>query len=160
MVLGDLDTDGRVDLVLLTASATLVHFGNGDGTFGPQNNLGNIGGFNVQLGDLNGDNRIDIAIGTSGGPILFFATGSPGNFATGVAANVSTGGDGDVAIADLNSDGRPDLAASFPQTSFFAFIILQANGPLGNFNGPFGFSFGGKCGQRPRSCNSRFKLRR
>ena len=70
----------------------------------------------VHVGDLDGDGRPEIIVANYGGNSLslFQNIGAPGSLTTGSFAPkyelVVGGNPADVAIADLNNDGRPDLA--------------------------------------------------
>lgn len=115
----DVNADGNLDLILQTAapsSALLVFQGNGDGTFQlPQSTVDSNASFITPvLGDLNGDGKLDflnflteqtgdvlsLQFGNSNGtfqaPVTFSALDLPANPA--------------LAIGDLNSDGRMDVA--------------------------------------------------
>ncbi|HEY3216139.1 MAG TPA: VCBS repeat-containing protein, partial [Candidatus Eisenbacteria bacterium] len=70
VAIGDLNADGKPDLVTANASApgsVSVLLGNGDGTFGPRTDFATGGGpSSVAIGDLNGDGKPDLAVANPG----------------------------------------------------------------------------------------------
>jgi hypothetical protein len=139
VAIGDLNGDGRLDLVVANEkSSTLsVLLGNGDGTFGAKNDYATAGGPTcVAIGDLNGDGRSDLAVASyTSGPVTVSSVSvllGNGDGTFGARNDYSTGDfPVSVAIGDLNADGKPDL-------------VVANNGPatvsvlLGNGDGTFG----------------------
>ncbi|HET6146066.1 MAG TPA: VCBS repeat-containing protein [Polyangia bacterium] len=136
IVVADLDGDGHADLAAVAASGArvIVLIGNGDGTFKtPTTYLANASSPQSQslaVGDFNGDSKLDFAVSsidTDSVSVLLGDGGgrfrAPMTFATG---NLST--PISVAVADLDGDGKLDLA------------LTNAKGPgvlLGNGDGTF-----------------------
>jgi FG-GAP-like repeat/Bacterial Ig-like domain (group 3)/FG-GAP repeat len=122
VALADLNGDGKPDLVVMTHSnCVLVYLNNGTG-FGATPAAYALpsfpeaaGVFPVSIGDLNGDGRLDIAVATridSSSYVTshvneFFGDGS-GGFGPCVSTFMPAG---DVAMGDVNGDGRLDLAS-------------------------------------------------
>ena len=115
MALGDLNGDGRLDVVTGNAMSDSVSvlLGKGDGTFATMVDYPT--GDNppsVALGDLNGDGKLDLVLSLSYvGTVSILPGAGDGSFGTKVdyaagPANVSS-----VALGDLNGDGRLDVAA-------------------------------------------------
>src|SRR5258708_18695246 len=66
VAVGDLDGDGKLDVVGTDANgnATFVYYGNGDGTFtaGPAADVGTAP-YSIAIGDLDGDGKADVVVG-------------------------------------------------------------------------------------------------
>src|SRR5207244_1237780 len=124
--IADLNGDGHLDLIATDQSGLRVLLGRGDGTFTAATTFAG-GGSALALGDRNGDGRID-AVTTD--PDIFYnrVTVSvllgqgDGTFAPAVDYNAGRGPQA-VAIADLNRDGKADLAVGGPGVS-----VLRGNG--------------------------------
>ncbi|MFJ6479728.1 FG-GAP repeat domain-containing protein [Streptomyces sp. NPDC091682] len=135
--LGDLNGDGKADLVTpVKGSNTLVAaLGDGKGGFGPGVSFGlDTGTFPtaVALADLNGDGRLDAVVaaaltkqptqlGTEGmGSIVELLGDGKGGFAPATSysaptlVNPSTNAmlPVDIAVADMNGDAKPDVLTS------------------------------------------------
>jgi hypothetical protein len=116
VVLGDLNRDGKLDLVVASEYATSsvttgsvgVLLGNGDGTFQAAVSTSTptpLGGIrSLALADFDGDGKLDLAVGA--GNVLLLGNGD-GTFQTPVV--LGAGGPG-IAVGDFNRDGKPDLA--------------------------------------------------
>ncbi|MGY3088379.1 hypothetical protein ACVWYF_001412 [Hymenobacter sp. UYAg731] len=134
VALGDVDGDGRPDIV------TASFFTNEVGVL-----LGRAGGFaavstystgagsqpySVALGDTNGDGRLDIVTANNNtneaGVLLGMASGG---FAPVVAYSTGTGSSpADVALADVNGDGRPDIITANSATAKVGVLLGRAGG--------------------------------
>ena len=118
---GDVNNDGKPDLVVSENEALSVWLGNGDGTFTQGQSYTSIASDgHITVADLDGDGNADIYVGLGGGgfyggnddyPNLSYALmgRGDGTFA-GSAATDSAGYTG-TNLADVNGDGVPDLIA-------------------------------------------------
>jgi hypothetical protein len=124
---GDLNGDGKGDLLARSSSALYFYAGNGDGN--SMKSRVQVGGsgwsqYNsiVGAGDLNGDGRADIVARSSAG--LFLYTGT-GNATSPFSARKQIGGTGWsqynklIAPGDINGDGVADLLARSSSGLFF-----------------------------------------
>ncbi len=138
---GDFNGDGTPDIVAATSNPSgdiYIFLGNGDGTFHftPSFTVatGSIG--KIAVGDFNSDNIADLAISHTK-LIVLFGVGD-GTFNAGPAFSF---GLSNVVAADLNGDGRLDLAGG--QGDDVA--VLKGNGD-GTFQSPVKYSAGGNAG--------------
>jgi hypothetical protein len=116
---GDLNNDGKLDLVLSTGYSILTWIGNGDGTFTQGHGYASINdtGF-VTVTDLDGDGNADIYVGLANGGVYsgddsspasaYFLMGNGDGTFQGAPA-LSTGSYNGNNLADLNGDGVLDL---------------------------------------------------
>ena len=148
--IGDLNADGRADLVATATNAGNVRIilqSSGEaGTFLPSQSV--AAGFqphDVAITDLNADGFVDLAIANYGTPddpttasvsVLLNDTAFPGQFLA--RTNYATGHRSwSVAVGDLNEDGKPDLAVanggSFSNTGGSVSVLFQNPTTPGTF---------------------------
>jgi hypothetical protein len=123
----DLDGDGILDLVDLVDPVVML--GNGDGTFRRIDPSLLAYGNGQVLGDFDGDGKIDVVLYPRRGPGLTFVPGKgDGTFASDRKATIAIPGTstGAVTAADLNGDGKLDLAVS-TETSLLV-LFNRGNG--------------------------------
>src|SRR5262245_44087254 len=127
---GDFNGDNTVDLVTKTYNGFGVLLGNGDASFQPVRSMtlpNDQRASSIGLGDFNGDGRLDLAVGAYTGryryvrgfgatlfvPERYFVNlilgNGDGTFH--VASTTQTNSDWIAAVADFNSDNRPDIVA-------------------------------------------------
>jgi hypothetical protein len=115
VTLGDVNGDGRLDLITANfdSSTASVLLGNGNGTFQTKTDF--VTGTNPQsvaLGDVNGDGRLDLITANSGSATasVFLGNGT-GTF--GAKTDFSTGTTPrSVKLADVNGDGTLDIVTA------------------------------------------------
>jgi hypothetical protein len=113
----DLNHDGARDIVSAGVSGLAgidIWSGDGTGVWNPEASASPLYGGGVEKGDLNDDGNTDIMTGHySGGmgPMVFLGDGNF-SWSSDEGPPVSTMNVDDVAIADVNHDGRMDIAAS------------------------------------------------
>ena len=136
--IADVDRDGRVDILLPWPDANAVGLAfnacTGAKTCGAVSFAGGVaygyqsqGATNVSTADFNGDGRVDVAA-LVGNNVLMLLNQGNGVLAPGVAYAMS-GTPRGMAVADLNRDGLPDVAA-ISQASGLCVLLNQGNGVL------------------------------
>jgi hypothetical protein len=120
--LGDLDGDGKLDLV----TSINVLFGTGDGQF--PDKLDAVRGDVV--GDLNGDGALDLVATNSGrGTVSVFLGKGDRSFTS--AKDYPAGGEDDptkVVLGDLNDDGKLDIVTANFASSTVSVLLGKGNG--------------------------------
>ena len=149
VVIADLDNDEKPDVILVNAigestnGSISVLLGKGDGSFQtPVQYPTSVGTTSLTVADLNADGIPDVVVAnhdtsfvTTGGINVFLGKGD-GTFGASTTYDLGRGTNS-VAVADLNGDGKPDLAVS-------TFDVNTIPGPgtvtilLGNGDGTFG----------------------
>jgi len=156
VVVGDMNSDGDLDLVVATGggswgSEVFVFPGNGDGTFGESVAHNSAWGpRSAAVGDLNGDGDLDVATANwnSGTASVFLGNGD-GTLATGAHYGAGSGSDPNaVAAGDLDGDG--DLDVAVPKYYSDNMGVL-----LGNGDGTFGAAVSYYTGDGPNSAELR-----
>ena len=121
--LADVNGDGFPDLAIAGFNAPdMVYLNNGTSTpFSGGTGIA-VGssqdvGFKVALGDVNGDGYVDMAVANSNHvpSRLYLTNGAPltsGSYST-VQIGTDLGYGQDIAIADVNGDGKPDLILTY-----------------------------------------------
>jgi hypothetical protein len=130
VAIGDLNADGRRDVVTANFSAGTVSvlLGRGDGSFRPKRDyLVGKRPYSVAIGDLNGDGRPDL-VSTN---LVHDTVSVLLNRRDGFQARVDsgTGRDAhDVAIADLNGDGNGDVVTANTSANTVSVLVSRGDG--------------------------------
>jgi hypothetical protein len=157
----DLNGDGKPDLAVSSYDKSVVDvlLGNGNGTFGTSTNpvaaalpVG-VGPSELRVNDVTGDGHADIETANYGGNSMsvLLNTGTFASPFTLSMASAVTYSDGipsnpiAVAIADLNGDGKPDLATANYNANTVSVVLGNGDGTfqspepaIGVGNGPYG----------------------
>ncbi len=111
LAIGDFNGDGNPDLV--TSGSPGFNFipGNGDGTFGAPVSVGTGTFADVTVGDWNADGKADLAFADANAPTVTLVLGNGnGTFAAPTSAMLGSY-NRPLLLADLDGDGKADLAA-------------------------------------------------
>jgi hypothetical protein len=115
VAIGDLDRDGKLDLVAANAGSNSVSvlLGTGTGSFGAAISFSaGTSPVAVAIGDLNADGKADLAVANQGSRSISLLLGT-GTGAFLPATSFAVGANPfSVAIGDLDGDGKPDLAVA------------------------------------------------
>jgi len=130
---GDLNADGKADLVSAGSTTLTVSLGNGDGTFKANVNysLGGTDSNAVVLRDINGDGKLDaITANYTSSTVSVFLGNGNGTFQAAREFAV-TPNPVVLATGDFNRDGKQDIAVG----SYTTISILLGNGTGGFTSG-------------------------
>jgi hypothetical protein len=145
IAVGDLNHDGNLDVVLATSDEGKgwinVFLGRGDGSFKelPPFPINSADPTSLALADVNGDGNLDIVAGNfSSGPYSSVLLGNgDGTFQETSNLNTGTFDTNNVATADFNKDGIPDLVTTGESLVNGRFHVA-VNVLLGTGTGAFG----------------------
>lgn len=119
LVLGDLNNDGKLDIVTELSTGTTdgivaILLGNGAGGFSHAANSPfatlSFYAFAVVIGDFNEDGKRDLAIPNNSGGVDILLGDGTGRFAPGV--NTPANGDYTLTVGDFNEDGHLDILSN------------------------------------------------
>jgi FG-GAP-like repeat/FG-GAP repeat len=155
IVVADFNNDGNPDTAFAVGGVPIyVLLGNGDGTFQPSIQV-NLSFFPAELiaSDINGDGKPDLLVGEQtsvsqhsggNGSVAILLGKGDGTFQTPIVVRTPNSSVS-LAVADLNSDGKPDLAIASPYSSDISVFLGSGDGHFraaGNFatNGAYTIS--------------------
>ncbi|MHB8519117.1 MAG: FG-GAP-like repeat-containing protein [Limisphaerales bacterium] len=142
VAVGDLNGDGQPDLAVANynSSSVSVLLGNSDGTFQPAIAYANAGNTRyITLGDVNGDGILDV-VAIGGSTLSVFPGKGDGTFPARADYSIGSADPYQVALADLNGDGKPDaIVASYGNNR----LITVLNNGDGTFGPAVTYNLGG-----------------
>jgi hypothetical protein len=137
---GDFNGDGKLDIAftvggygLGTVNEVMILLGNGDGTFSLAQNSTFATGANpwaIVTADFNGDGKLDLAITNEEDDTVTVLLGNgDGTFTPAPGSPVTVGsGPYPIAVGDLNSDGKLDLAVANQNDSTLSILLGNGDG--------------------------------
>ena len=151
VTLGDVNGDGRLDLIIANfdSGTASVLLGNGNGTFQTKTDF--VTGTNPQsvtLGDVNGDGRLDLITANSGSNnVSVFLGNGTGTF--GAKTDLATGTTPrSVKLADVNGDGTLDIVTANQGSNSVSVLLGTGDGTFAGHatfataNGPYAVALG------------------
>lgn len=124
--LGDLNNDGKLDIVVTMWSKMGVKLGNGDGTFGGEIQSPSTGfdARGMALGDLDGDGKLDLVANHAPGNwwLAFHRGNGDGTFQPGIVIPGSELAIPNTFIRDADGDGDLDIITGSLQSRFKIFL--------------------------------------
>jgi hypothetical protein len=135
IAIGDMNNDGKPDLVVANQGSVTVTelFGNGAGGFLGRADI-NVGTTpsDVALTDMNGDGRLDIVVtGAKSRDLVVVPSATLGGFLLPVTTAVGLG-PSSLALADVNLDGRLDYVVASAGSDTVTAVLATAVGVFGN----------------------------
>ncbi|HUE51960.1 MAG TPA: FG-GAP-like repeat-containing protein [Terriglobales bacterium] len=143
VAIADVNGDGKPDMLAAGCDYTCsngvvtVHTGNGDGTFANGTVFG-TGGFGPSapaVADLNGDGKRDLVVANCGegctfgmGTVGVLLGNGDATFQTAVTYGTGGVGADSVKVADVNSDGKPDLLVANLDSSTVGVLLGSGDG--------------------------------
>lgn len=151
LVAADLNKDGKLDLAvaMTTTSRVAILLGNGDGTFSaaPDYDTTLPAVYGIAAGDLDKDGNADLVITSPNAGALAVAFGKgdgtfnpPAIYAASSLTSQLNPSPGEVALSDVNTDGRLDIV--YANSGYSSVGILLGSGGR-RFQGPYEFGAGG-----------------
>jgi hypothetical protein len=135
LAVGDVNADGRVDVVTANdqAGTVSVLLGNGDGTLSydwhsPRDFAAGLSPRAVAVGDFTGDGKADLVV--AGQSVNMLAGRGDGTFDTTISHPVSGGPHTAVGTADFNADGRRDAIVTDQSAGTVSVLLGNGNGTL------------------------------
>ncbi len=107
MAIGDLNDDGRADIVAPLSNAITVVLSR-DGSYSEPLRITSHGAFAVELADLNGDKKLDLIMATEPGDVSVLTGLGSGRFREKARWRTAAGAKR-IAVGDFNADGWADI---------------------------------------------------
>jgi hypothetical protein len=125
---GDLNSDGKLDLAISANDGISILLNAGSGTFAtgvyyPSGVAGSATGDGIAIGDLNGDKKPDVVVTNENQGVIIFLNQGSGTFKESSVINgVPMGATGNVVLADINNDKKLDIVLVDSGGDIFTFL--------------------------------------
>jgi FG-GAP-like repeat len=130
----DFNGDGRADVAVaynVNGDVTVL-LGDGRGGFGiVPTSISRFAPVAIAAGDFNGDGTQDLAVSRTGHLVSILIGDGQGRLAVGPTVSTGGVGQGGVAIADFNRDGRADVAVANGSSGDVSVLLGDGRGGLG-----------------------------
>jgi len=138
--IGDVNGDGRQDIVVGNANNMEVFLQQPDGTLAPSVIYATTMARLIRIGDVNNDGRADV-VGLDWGSnnVAVFLQSAGGTLSPAVMYNAPHGGYNDLDLGDVNGDGLTDIVVMSGQ-SFLPSVVVLTQAATGGFNPPVSYS--------------------
>jgi hypothetical protein len=151
VAIGDLDGDGKADLVVVNNGSNAVSIFRNTGASGTVRSAvkvdittGNLPKF-VAIGDIDGDGKLDLAVTNSGGNTvsIFKNTSTIGSISFNVKLDFTTGiNPQDVVLGDVDGDGKTDVLVINQSSNSVSVLRNISTGGTINFASKVDFTIG------------------
>jgi hypothetical protein len=149
VAIGDLNGDGRADVVVTASNSIGVFYQNSSHGLDPMvtyasNHQSFTNTYKLKVGDFNHDGRLDVVSidwGTQSYDVDIFYQNAGGTFDAPLTYTVTHGGYDDLEVGDVNNDGLTDIIVMSGQSLSPNFGVLTQK-PDGTFNPPVYYSLG------------------
>jgi hypothetical protein len=164
VLIADLSSDHKPDVLTVQNDSLVVFPNNGDGMLGaPVSYFAGSGANGVVVADFNGDGKLDAAVSSSAGIGILLGNGD-GTFQG--ATFITVGGTPfDMFTGDFNNDGNPDLIINASEVLLGngdgTFTVVSVGSPMGHVAGIADFNGDGNLDVAESSCpgsTSQFEL--
>ena len=133
---GDVNGDGRLDIVAVTATGFSVLLGSGNGAFkSAMNTSGASGSTLLALGDVNGDGHLDVIVGNGFDTDVEFLGLGDGHFTKTNNIIYASQIESQLQLADLDGDGHLDMVVA--GNSYDPDVLDSIGVSWGNGDGTF-----------------------
>ena len=128
LAVGDLNSDGKLDLAISANDGISILLNAGSGTFAtgvyyPSGVAGSATGDGIAIGDLNGDKKPDVVVTNENQGVIIFLNQGSGTFKESSVINgVPMGATGNVVLADINNDKKLDIVLVDSGGDIFTFL--------------------------------------
>lgn len=139
--IGDVNGDGRQDIVLGNTSNIEVFLQRADGTLAPSVVYATPMARIIRVGDVNNDGRADVVgLDWSSNNVAVFLQNAGGTLDPAVMYIAPHGGYNDLGLGDVNGDSLTDIVVMSGQQFLIPNVVVLTQAATGGFNAPVSYS--------------------